>query len=158
MSETPVQWLTPEELSAWRNVSLMEFQLTAAIGRDLAQHGLSYQDYLVLVVLSEAENQAARAHEIGSGLGWEKSRLSHHLKRMEKRGLVRRTNCPTDGRGIVVRLTDAGMAALVAAAPTHVGTVRRFFVDVATAEELAVIDRLAQRVLGMVDTADDIPR
>lgn len=144
---TRTKWLTDSEQRAWRNLSLMQLQLVALLGRELAADGLSYQDYLVLATLSDQPGGQMRLHELGSVLGWEKSRVSHHMTRMEARGLVVRTKCATDQRGWFVVLTDEGRAASAAAAPAHVAIVRRHFVDLLTADQLATLDTIARTVL-----------
>ncbi len=144
---TRTRWLTDAERSAWRNLSLMNLQLVALLGRELAEDGLSYQDYLVLAELGDRPDGTARVTELGRRLGWETSRVSHHISRMETRGLVRRTKCPTDQRGWLVEATDDGRAAIEAAAPAHVATVRKHFVDLLTPEQLRVLDEVATTVL-----------
>src|SRR5690606_35907892 len=92
-----------------------------------------------------------RVFELGDELQWETSRLSHHLTRMERRGLVRREKCPTDQRGAYIVLTDAGRDAIVAAAPRHVEDVRRYFIDAMTPEQLDELATIAERVLEALD-------
>ena len=96
--------------------------------------------------LSEAPDGLLRARELGTEIGWDRSRLSHHLTRMEKRGLIAREECAEDGRGLMVRVTDAGRQAIEAAAPAHVENVQRYFFDLLSNDELetlaAVFDRL----------------
>lgn len=143
---TEPTWLSEDELRAWRDLSLMQFQLSARLGRELAADGLSYQDYLILAALTDGDGRL-RANELGLGLGWEKSRLSHHITRMVERGLVTREKCPTDQRGSFVVITDKGRRANRAAAPAHVAAVRRFFVDLVTPSQLATIAEVAETVL-----------
>lgn len=125
----------------------MQLQLTAVLSRSLAAEGLSYPDYLVLASLSDRADGRARPVELGRDLGWEKSRISHHLTRMEQRGLVERVDCPTDQRGWFVAMTAAGRAAIASAAPGHVAAVRRHFIDLLTPEQLEAIDEIAATVL-----------
>jgi len=80
-------------------------------------------------------------------VGWERSRISHQVIRMEKRGLVAREECGEDARGSMVRLTDAGRTAIVAAAPAHVAAVRQYFVGALTDAEIDVIGPALERVL-----------
>jgi DNA-binding MarR family transcriptional regulator len=141
------RWLTDDERRAWRNFSLMQLQLFALLGRELAADGLSFSDYLVLANLSDRDEGRARPVELGRELGWEKSRVSHHLSRMERRGLVERVPCPTDQRGWFVSMTDDGRAAITAAAPDHVEIVRRHFVDLLSPEQLRALDEIATTVL-----------
>jgi DNA-binding MarR family transcriptional regulator len=146
------RWLDAREARAWRRFITMQVQLRARMARQLQRDsGLSEADYEVLVQLSEAPDGRQRVFELGRATQWEKSRLSHHLTRMAQRGLVARETCPTDFRGAFVVLTDAGRAAIEAAAPQHVEHVRRWFIDALTPEQLealadmseAVLDRLA---------------
>jgi DNA-binding MarR family transcriptional regulator len=144
---TEPRWLDDDELSAWRNYSLMQLQLFALLGRELAADGLSYPDYLVLAHLDQSDGCQLRLNQLGQDLGWEKSRVSHHVRRMEQRGLVRKVKCPTDQRGWFVAITDTGRAANRAAAPGHVATVRRHVVDLLSADQLRTLDEIAQIVL-----------
>ena len=144
---TKPRWLNEDERRAWRNLSLMQLQLFALLGRELGADGLSYQDYLVLAGLSDCEANQARLVELGRNLGWEKSRMSHHITRMEQRGLVAKIKCPTDQRGWYVTLTDTGRDAIAAAAPAHVAVVRAYFIDLLTSDELHTLDTIAARVL-----------
>ena len=129
MTTTP-NWLDEHEQRAWRAYQRLHMHLDARIRADLARtSGLSDADYAVLVNLSEAPDRQLRARELAINLQWEKSRLSHQISRMERRGLVGRAECPTDARGSFVVLTDAGYEAITAAAPPHVDAVRRYLID-----------------------------
>lgn len=143
----PPRWLDDDERDAWRNFSLMQLQLFGLLGRELAAEGLSYPDYLVLAGLSDRDDRRARLVELGRDLGWEKSRISHHISRMEQRGLVTKTRCPTDRRGWFVAMTDAGLAAITEAAPGHVEVVRRHFIDLLDPAEVRTLGDIATRVL-----------
>src|ERR1700731_949264 len=98
-------------------MSLMQLQLQARLGRRLGEHGLSYQDYLVLATLSDHPDGQRRVVELSDELGWEKSRLSHHITRMCERGLVAKVPCTSDQRGIYVQLTEHGRHTLEESAP-----------------------------------------
>jgi DNA-binding MarR family transcriptional regulator len=89
--------------------------------------------------------------ELGQATQWETSRLSHHLTRMERRGLVRREPCETDSRGAHVALTASGLAAITDAAPKHVEHVRRWFLDALSAEQLDALAGIADTVLARLD-------
>jgi DNA-binding MarR family transcriptional regulator len=141
------RWLDDDERRAWRNFALMQLQLFATIGRELTADGMSYQDYVVLADLSDRPDNRARLVELGHDLGWEKSRVSHHITRMERRRLVERTRCATDQRGWFVTMTDDGRAAIEAAAPGHVAVVRRQFIDLLTPEQLDTLDEISRTVL-----------
>ena len=141
------RWLTEKERHAWRNFSLMQLQLFALLGRELAGDGLSYPDYVVLAILSDQPDNQARLSQLGHELGWEKSRVSHHVARMEQRELVTRAKCPTDLRGWFIAMTDEGRAAMARAAPAHVGVVRRHFIDLLTPAQIAALTDISQTVL-----------
>ncbi len=142
------RWLTRREQRAWRSFLLMARRLNARVARELQREtGLSGADYEVLVHLSETPEGRLRAFELGRATGWEKSRLSHHITRMEDRDLVGRATCPTDSRGAFVVLTDAGRTAIEAAAPRHVEHVRRFFVDALTPDQLDALADISEAIV-----------
>lgn len=141
-------WLTGEEQRLWRQWLDVTRGLETVLGEELyAASGLSMPDYAVLVVLSEAPGESSRVSSLASVLEWERSRLSHHLARMEKRGLIDRRTCPEDARGQIVTLTDEGRQRLSAAAPGHVGSVRRYLFDPLDSRDLAALARITQRLL-----------
>ena len=146
----PDDWsLTVEEQRAWRRYVEMQHGLE----RHLAQHmqrefGLSESDFEILVNLSESSNGRMRAVELADATQWEKSRLSHHLSRMEKRGLIARE--PGDSRYPEVALTDAGWKAIKACAPANAARVRQLFVDVLGSRRLAVLSEIADDVIAAI--------
>lgn len=140
-------WLDEDEHRAWRGFVDMRARLSAHLSRELQKSGLSDADYSVLVGLSEAPSDRLRLHELGAQLQWQKSRLSKQLSRMESRGLVVRQECPSDGRGAFAVLTEAGRAAVEAAAPLHVEQVRRYFVEPLTREQLAALTEITAAVV-----------
>lgn len=150
MSE--VRWLDEREERSWRALQLMQLQLNAALARQLAAaSSLSYQDYVVLVALTGRPEGRIRLFELGGVLGWEKSRLSHHIARMVERGLVTKAACGTDRRGAFVAIAPCGREELAAAAPGHVEAVRRLFLDRVTPEQLDAIGAAAEAVLGALN-------
>jgi DNA-binding MarR family transcriptional regulator len=145
---TGTRWLAPDQLRAWRAFLRMQSQLDARLNRQLqADSGLSLADYDVLVQLTDTAEGRLRPYELQRLLQWEQSRLSHHLTRMQRRGLVVRDECTQDGRGTYIVLTDAGRAAIEAAAPGHVDTVRQLFFDGLTGEQVSALEQLSTRVL-----------
>lgn len=147
-----VRWLDESEGRTWRALQMMQMRLTAELARQLASDSsLSYQDYLVLVALTERPDDQMRVLHLAHGLGWEKSRLSHHIARMAERGLVTKERCGADRRGAYVRATAKGRAAIEAAAPGHVEAVRRLFVDRLSPEQLEAIGTAAETVLAGLD-------
>jgi DNA-binding MarR family transcriptional regulator len=140
------RWLDDRQQHVWQAYLHLNQHLYAFLGQQLGCDGLSEPDYKVLHPLSEAPGGLLRARELGTEIGWDRSRLSHHLTRMEKRRLIAREECAEDGRGLMVRVTDAGRKAIEAAAPAHVENVQRSFFDLLSNDELetlaAVFDRL----------------
>ncbi len=135
---------------------MMQLRLDGELSRRLAaESGLSYQDYTVLVVLSATEQGSLRLFELGQKLGWEKSRLSHHVARMVKRGLVTKERCDTDGRGLSAVMTPEGRRELERAAPGHVAAVRQLFVDLLSPEQLDVLAEMAETVLAGLDQVEE---
>ena len=130
----------------------MNAQLMGRLRRSLLQtSGLSDSDYEVLVQLSEAPDHRLRSYQLVAALQWEKSRLSHHLRRMEARGLVEREGCDTDRRGAFVVLTPAGRKSIEEAAPDHVDEVRRAFIDALTPAQLDALAGITEAVVTRLD-------
>jgi DNA-binding MarR family transcriptional regulator len=129
----------------------MNARLTALLARDLSAHSdLSYQDYAVLVALTDQPGGQMRLFQLGNALGWEKSRMSHQVTRMVGRGLVEKSKCGSDRRGAFVAVTTAGRLEIGAAAPSHLEAVRRLFVDRLTPSQLASVAEVAETVLAAV--------
>ena len=151
MSDDP-RWLTPEQQRAWRQWLLLAGRLPARLNRELlADSDLSLPDFDVLVQLTDSPAGRLRALELCRALQWEKSRLSHHLTRMERRGLVRREGTADDGRGSDVLLTDAGRAVIEAAAPGHVAIVRELVFDALTDDQVRSLTELTGAVLARLE-------
>ena len=145
---TEPRWLDEKQARAWRGYRRMRALLDLQITRDLMQDsGLSDADYDVLSNLSETSPHRLRLSELATTMLWSKSRLSHHLTRMQQRGLVDREECPGDARGSIIVLTPLGLRAIQEAAPHHVESVRRNMIDLLTGEEIAALDTLSHRVV-----------
>ncbi|WP_158854301.1 MarR family winged helix-turn-helix transcriptional regulator [Saccharothrix deserti] len=145
------RWLDEREARVWQAYLAVNRELHSALERQLVRDsGLSNADYALLAPLSEAADGVVRSRELGALVGWERSRLSHQIGRMEKRGLVAREECVEDARGSMVRLTPTGRAAIESAAPAHVETVRRYVFDALSADEVEVLDRVFRRVLDRI--------
>lgn len=154
---TDTRWLDERELRAWRALHFMQMRLHAALTRQLsAEFGLSYQDYLLLVALTDSPDVRLRLFELADVVGWEKSRLSHQVARMAERGLVRKEKCDLDRRGAYVVLTPAGRKEIEAAAPGHVEAVRRLFIDRMTPEQLDNLGAACEQVLAGLDADADV--
>lgn len=149
------RWLTEREQRAWKGLKFMHMRLDGELGRLLAQSSsLTLAEYAVLVALTEDNGGPCRVVELGQVLGWEKSRLSHQLTRMVKKGLVTRTTCEDDGRGAFIDITSGGRESLQAAAPGHVDAVRDLFLNHLTAEQVEALGDIADIVLAQLDKAD----
>lgn len=151
-----VRWLDEREQRAWRSLQLVHMRLDAALAHQLAEAtGLSYSDYVVLVALTEQVDGRMRLFELGRVLGWEKSRVSHHVARMADRGLVKKERCGSDRRGAYVKVTARGRREIEAAAPGHVEAVRRLFVDRLTPDQLDAVAEAAEAVLAGLVCPDE---
>lgn len=141
------RWLTNDQQHAWRAYLLGSAVLSERLDAQLREHGLDLAEYEILVTLSEAADRQLRMAELADAVHQSRSRLTHTVTRMEKRGLIERTTCPVDRRGVWANLTDAGYRLLEEAAPSHVECVRRNFVDAVDDDTLAAIGRAFRAVV-----------
>lgn len=145
-------WLDDRQQRVWRQWLQSNARLTAALARQLSQDsGTSLADFEVLVHLSESPEGRVRIVQLADTLQWERSRLSHHLTRMEKRGLVERQGCTEDGRGAYAVLTAEGRELIEQVAPGHARTVRDLFFGELTDDELTALDRFTAGLLARLD-------
>jgi len=152
-NETPaVQGLNQAQLHAWlRFVAVIELVpglLDSQLQRDSA---LSHFEYYVLAMLSEAPDHTLRMTGLSSMTNSSLPRLSHVVRRLEDRGLVQRTPCPSDRRATNASLTEEGWAVVQAAAPGHVRTVRENVIDPLTDEQVAQLDAISNQLLMKLD-------
>jgi DNA-binding MarR family transcriptional regulator len=141
-------WLDADEYRTWRSFLRMHAQLTAVLARQLkTDSDMSISDYEVLAILSEAPDGALRARDLRCELQWEKSRLAHHIRRMEQRGYVRRDTCTDDLRAPLICVTEAGLSAIRAAAPAHAAHVRELFFDALTPAQSSAMREASDMVL-----------
>ena len=146
------RWLDAAEQVAWRSYLEGNARLMEHLGRVLDAHGLSLPEYEILVRLSEAGRTSPdglgeiRMSELAAAVVHSRSRLTHTVSRMESAGLVERVAAPADGRGVLCRLTRAGMDLLVETAPAHVTSVRDGFLDAMTREEFLVLGEAMAKV------------
>lgn len=121
------------ELATWRSLLDTTTELRRLLSAQLQEEcQLSPGDYQVLLALSEADGRRMRSSELASAIDWERSRLSHHLGRMERRGLIGRVDCATDNRGAEVSLTDDGARSFRAATAPHLRAIKKHFADALT--------------------------
>jgi len=146
------RWLTPHQAEVWAKYRRLRRTLQRAQGRQLQRDsGLSAPDYALLAPLSESADGVLRARELGAEVDWERSRLSHQISRMERRGLVTREVCAVDARGSMVRLTQKGREAIEAAAPAHADNVRRLVFDPLTPDDVRLFGDVLDRILDAVE-------
>ena len=131
--------MTSAELAIWRSLVETSAELMRIVGAQLQQSSLSPADYQVLLALSEAEGRRLRSSELAEAIDWERSRLSHHLKRMERRGLVRRDECATDNRGAEVSLTGDGARVFRRATAPHMRAIKKQFADALSLEQFEAL-------------------
>ncbi|MEZ5203199.1 MAG: MarR family transcriptional regulator [Acidimicrobiales bacterium] len=143
---TAVPWLDEAEQDAWRAFITGSRRLLERLDQDLKALGLNHDDYGVLVALSESAGDRMRMAELAEVSVESRSRLSHHIGRLEARGLVTRETCPTDRRGTWAVLTPEGREMIEALAPHHVAGVRRYLLDQVSAEELTVLGSVFARI------------
>ena len=143
---------TADELRAWRGFLEIGAELNARLSRRLHdESNLSPGDYAVLLALSEADGRRLRSSALAEEVGWERSRLSHHVRRMEGRGLTRRDECAADNRGAEVVLTDQGARAFRSASVPHLRAVRELFVDALTPAQLDVVEEVTAALRAHLD-------
>jgi DNA-binding MarR family transcriptional regulator len=149
------RWLDADEQRTWRAflgaTQLLFDRLDRELQRDV---GIPHAYYEILVWLSEAPERSLRMSDLARRTRSSRSRLSHAVARLEERGWVSRRDCATDKRGQIAALTDAGHAALTAAAPGHVAGVRSHLFDALSAEQVRQLRQISEAV-GRPLAADD---
>ncbi|MBG6055201.1 DNA-binding MarR family transcriptional regulator [Salinibacterium sp. CAN_S4] len=143
-----------EERELWRSFFVMRRQLELTLERRLhADAGISTADFEILDALFEEPTRRLRAGSIGDIIGWEKSRVSHQITRMEQRGLVRREECGDDARGVWVILTADGNRAALSAAGDRNAAVREYFFDALDDNEKAMLRVISGKILDAINPA-----
>jgi DNA-binding MarR family transcriptional regulator len=141
-------WLTADELKAWLSYVAMSTLLEAALDRQLQRDSaMSHAYYQILAMLSDVPGRTLRMSDLAAITQSSQSRLSHAVARLEANGWVRRVPCHNDRRSTLAQLTDEGFAALVAAAPGHVRTVREHLFDRLTSEQVGQLREICRAVL-----------
>jgi DNA-binding MarR family transcriptional regulator len=149
-----VEWLTADQLESWLSVVRLLIWLPWALDQQLQRDSnLGMVEYQVLAKLSEGPGRTMRMSALGAVTNISLSRLSHLVKRLESRGLVRREPDPIDGRFTNAILTDNGFQLLADAAPGHVARVRSLIIDVLSPEQLRRLGRDADRIVAHIDTS-----
>ena len=150
MSPEP-RWLDADQQRAWRAYLAGVARIDAYLDARLRPFGLDLGEYEILVHLSESDDWSLRMSELADAVRQSRSRLTHTVTRMEKKGLVRRTSCPEDRRGVIAQLTDVGMDLLHTAAPEHVRSVRECFVDRVDPADFEALGRAMAAVAQVAD-------
>jgi len=151
MAQRPI--IIPDDHTVWRSYQRMSVNIFSRLNRELLEDaGISLPDYEVLEALIDSPEHRLRAFELGAELQWEKSRLSHHLKRMENRGLVERMVCESDGRGLWIGITDAGVASMGKAAAIHHENVKELLLDSMDQDQRALLVELSEKVMASTPT------
>jgi DNA-binding MarR family transcriptional regulator len=140
-------WLRRNELRVWLAYMRVQQRLGYEMNRQLqADSDLSLADYDVLNALSGVPDECMQVSALAAQIGWERSRLSHHARRMESRGLVHCNLATQDRRATEIKLTPGGRRAIVEAAPGHVDLVRRLFFGGLPKELLAPVSEALDAV------------
>jgi|CZKW01.1.fsa_nt_gi DNA-binding MarR family transcriptional regulator len=162
MNASQTRWLSADEQSAWRMFLAACQTVFAAVDVQLQRdYGIPHGYYEILVRLSEAPGHALRMSQLAEASTSSKSRLSHAVARLEERGWITRTSCPTDRRGQIAQLTDDGFAALAGAAPGHVEQVRRSMMDLLSPEQIGQLRQISAALIagsgsaGATEAADN---
>lgn len=144
--------LTEDEELAWRAFHQMTTKLNGSVARELMREtGLSEADYEVLHALHEAPDHTLRSLALRNAVHWEKSRLSHQVARMERRGLVTRSVCEDDSRSAIVTLTKTGQEAVGNACCEHAKAVRAQLLDALTPDQRKALMEISETVLAHID-------
>jgi len=152
--EPPVKWLTAAEVNSWLSVARLMTWLPWSIDQQLQRDSnLAIVEYQVLAMLSESPERTMRMSSLAEVTNASLSRLSHLVKRLEGRGLVRREPDPADGRFTNAILTGKGFQTLADAAPGHVAHVRSLVIDVLSPEQLRRLGLAADRITARIDTS-----
>jgi DNA-binding MarR family transcriptional regulator len=153
--EPPVDWLTAAEVDSWLSVVRLMTWLPWSIDQQLRRDsGLRMVEYQVMARLSQSPARTLRMSSLADLANASLSRLSHLVKRLEGRGLVRREPDSADGRFTNAILTGKGLQALTEAAPGHVAHVRSLVIDVLSPEQLRRLGLTADRIMSRIDTSE----
>ena len=152
------RWLSEDEQQVWRAFLAANKLVFEQLDRELQRDArIPHTYYEILVRLSEAPDRSLRMSALADRSQSSRSRLSHAVARLEENGWVRREDCPTDKRGQIARLTDEGFAALAAAAPLHVESVRRHVFDPLTPEQQQQLRSISTALLDALRADPDGP-
>lgn len=145
-------WLTAPERRAWLALTGLVVKLPSTLDGQLQRDaGLTFFEYLVLAMLSEATDRRLRMSQLSVLTGGSLSRLSHVAKRLESAGFLARSADPRDRRATLATLTPAGWAKVVATAPGHVASVRALIIDALSPEQVCQVAAIGDAILARID-------
>lgn len=154
-TEEEPRWLDADERETWLTLASLFMRLMPALDQQLRKDaGLSHFEYAVMSALSEAEDRTLRMSELAGLADGSLPRLSQVVSRLQKKGWVRRTPDPVDGRYTLAILTVEGWDKVVASAPGHVNEVRRLVLDPLTKAQARQLSSIGQRILRSVDGSE----
>ena len=151
MQDDTTPWLDQEQQDIWRSWLRATDRITSHLDAGLRTFGLDLAEYEILVTLSEVDNRRMRMSDLAGAARQSRSRLTHTIARMERKGLVARETCAADGRGVWATLTEEGFTRLLEVAPHHVTDVRHVFVDAVGPEDFTALGRAMSKVLAVAD-------
>ncbi|WP_313811067.1 MarR family winged helix-turn-helix transcriptional regulator [Glutamicibacter sp.] len=153
MSANETRWLNENEQELWQIIREFLWQFPSAMDRQLTiDSNMQTGEYSVLATISECSGTSARPADIADALRWDRSRLSHLLRRMESKGLISRCSDETDRRGQQIQLTELGWKTVREAAPSHVTFVREMLFDSLSPEESAALRSALPKILDALST------
>jgi DNA-binding MarR family transcriptional regulator len=152
---TDTRWLDEDEQRAWRSLIALVTVLPTALDRQLQDEaGVGHTYYMILAMLSEAPERQLRMTQLAEITSTSQSRLSHAVSRLEERGWVERLPCPSDRRGQLARLTDAGYDVLIRVAPVHVREVLRLVFEPLTRRQVGQLEEITTAITRQVGGRD----
>lgn len=151
-------WLSPSERRLWLAYMRVQLRMNYEMNRQLQQDSdLSLADYHVLNALSCAPGRRLQVSDLAATIGWERSRVSHHLRRLCERGLTERIQSDTDARATDAVMTPEGMDIIVEAAPGHAALVRELFFDPLPKELIAPFTAALEHVQASLNMKSSLP-
>jgi DNA-binding MarR family transcriptional regulator len=151
-------WLSPKQQRAWLAYMRVQLRMNYEINRQLQRDSdLSLADYHVMNALSMAPDHTMQVTDLAAMIGWERSRASHHLRRLSERGLTERVQSAEDGRATDAVLTKKGMKAMVEAAPGHATLVKKLFFEPLPDELVAPFTAALEHIQASLNLNSSLP-
>lgn len=155
VSQSSTERLTVAEQRAWSGMLHITAALRKRMGTIISDEaGLSETDYAVLVPIVYAGDSPLRSSELAEAISWDRSRLSHHLSRLETRGLIERTPHAKDSRGAVLHITGTGLAAVRLASGPHLRSIKHLFADALSDEQIRSLIEIVEALETHLNTSD----